>query len=382
MARHAWKAASASASLPWATSTLPILSCEMERSRCHWVLSASAFARRSLMLREAWKAASASARLPWATSTSPILLCDTERSRCPLGVVGVAFGQTFGYGAGGLEGGERVGEPALIHEHAADLVMRYGEVALPLGVVGVGLGQAFGDGEGGLEGGERVGDLALRYEHVAAPVMRYGEVVLPLGVVGVGLGQTFGYGAGGLEGGERVGELALGYEHVADPIMRYGEVPLPLGVVGVGLGQALGLLSGGPVGRKRLPEAAARFGDIAEPEPSPVAVLVRWQTLFEGQEASESLLGCRQIAGLHGQPAALRKGLYIAGIERSGLRIGLPRLPDAAQRSEGADVAPVLSARFPFALACGFVLAGAGLELGFQLRQVDAPGVLGQCQQV
>ena len=45
-------------------------------------------------------------------------------------------------------------------------------------------------------------------------------------------------------------------------------------------------------------------------------------------------------------------------------------------------MAPILGARLPFALACGFVLACAGLELGFQLRQVDAPGVLGQRQQV
>ena len=53
--------------------------------------------------------------------------------------------------AGGLVGGERVGDVALVNEHVADLDVRDGQVALPSGVFGVGLGEAFSDGEGGLE---------------------------------------------------------------------------------------------------------------------------------------------------------------------------------------------------------------------------------------
>ena len=84
-----------------------------ERSRCHPALPGSA---RGQAFADAAGGLVGGERLgesPWATSTSPILLWLTERSRCHPALPGSARGEAFADAASGLVGGERLGQVAL-----------------------------------------------------------------------------------------------------------------------------------------------------------------------------------------------------------------------------------------------------------------------------
>ena len=117
------------------------------------------------MLKLSENAARAPGRSPWARRTPPILLWLTLRSRCHWVLLGSAWARRWQMLKLLGKRGQGAGQIALSLAHAADRVVADAQVSLPLGVTGIDLGQTLGNAQALRKRGQGAGQIALGLAH-------------------------------------------------------------------------------------------------------------------------------------------------------------------------------------------------------------------------